>query len=48
MGFEHWEVGFGEKNGLGNGIGTPSGPSSRDLSEVSINSIKFVTEVKTA
>ena len=28
MGFEHWEVGFRKKNGLGNGTGTPpSGPS---------------------
>ena len=23
MGFEYWEVGFGKKIGLGNGIGTP-------------------------
>ena len=28
IGFEHWEVGFRKKNGLGNGPGTPpSGPS---------------------
>ena len=28
IGFEHWEVGFRKKNGLGNGPGSPpSGPS---------------------
>ena len=27
IGFENCKVGFGKKNELGNGIGTPSGPS---------------------
>ena len=34
MGFEHWEVGFQKKKGLGNGTGTPSsGPSARSAQQ---------------